>query len=458
LLGDAHAARGEVVPAHAAYRRAAAATPESAAAHDRLGRLALAARDWEAAKAGFAAARERDARSAGPTYRMGLAFREAGELVAAEQFWQAALESDPTYAPARAALGHLARQRGRLEAAAAHFAAAVRADPALETAQEGLAEVMSARGDRASALYQRGFLALQTDRPYRALGLFRQMAAIAPERVDGPLMTAFAWIQMKQLDRAAEVVGKGLERAPEAPRLLERLATLHVLGRNRPKAKEICAAWQAAAPQAPGSYRLLSRIAREEQRLPEAVRLAEQAVERDVDDAAACYELSRALDAARDSTQAARALEFARRAVERNPREADHWHHLGLLLQAAGRPQDAADAIARALDAGSATPAVGSVLIQLATDLKRPETARFFASLVTALEARRREADTLWRAVYSRPTDAAAQKRLADHLLAYADLTRAHYRLEDVVRLQPADGSARARLASIERLLALRAR
>jgi tetratricopeptide (TPR) repeat protein len=270
-------------------------------------------------------------------------------------------------------------------------------------------------------------------------------------------MTAFARIQMKQLDQAAAVIGTGLERHPEDPRLLERLATLHVLGRNRPKAKEICASWRQAAPRAAGPYRLLARIAREEQRLTESIELAEQAVEREPADAAACYELSKSLNAAGDPAQATRALDLARRAVERNPREADHWHHLGLLLQAAGRPEDAAAALARALDAGSATPAVGSVLVQLAVELKRPQTARLFASLVTALEARQREADALWRAVYGRPTDAAAQARLADHLLAHADLTRARYRLEEVVALRPDDAGARTRLGVVERLLALRA-
>jgi tetratricopeptide (TPR) repeat protein len=487
LLGDAHAAMGDREAARAAYRRAASAEPESALPHDRLGRLALEAGDAEAAKAAFAAARERDPSGVGHLYRMGLAYRAAGEPRAAEQFWQAALASAPAYAPARVALGALERQRGRLPAAAAHLTAAVRADPASEDAQEALAAVMVAQGDRASALYQRGFLALSSERPYRALTHFREMADLAPERIDGPLMIGFAWIQMKQLDRAAEVTRQALERHPSDPRLLERLATLHVLGRNRPKAKEVCEAWQKAAPGSPGPSRLLTRIAREEQRLSDSARYGEEAVARDPNDAAACYELSKTLAALGDPAQAARALELARRAVERNPREADHWHHFGLLLRAAGQTEEAAEALARALDAGSAAPAVGSVLVQLATtgsltnvarrraasgddgprrtrgDLsgdirkERPGTARFFANLVTALEARRREADALWRAVYRRPNDAAAQAALAAHFLSYGDLPRARYRLEEVVALRPGDRAAREQLAVVRRLLALRA-
>src|SRR5581483_961171 len=94
----------------------------------------------------------------------------------------------------------------------------------------------------------------------------------------------------------------------------------------------------------------LAQISREEQRLPEAARLGEQALSKDPNDAAVCDELSRTLAQMPGSENARRALELARRATERNPRQAEYWRQLGVLLLAAGQLEEAAGALLHALE------------------------------------------------------------------------------------------------------------
>lgn len=456
LVGDARFALGDTAGARAAYQHATQLDPSSAAGHDRLGRWALAAGEWEAAKAAFAAAREREPRSVAHVYRLGLAYWQAGEREAAEQIWRAAFVGGARSAPLLAALGKIEQARGELDQAAAYLVAAVQADPASEEAQEVLAAVMTAKGDRASAAYQRGFFALRTDRPHRALEEFRRMIALAPSRVDGPLMTSLAWIQMERLELAAQEAQKGLKQHPRDPRLLARLASLHLLGRNRPQAKRLCEEWIRLEPLAPEPYRLLGRIAREEQRLEDAKRFGEQALERGPMEAAVCHELSKTLAAMPGTEHARRALDLARQAAERNPREPDHWHQFGLLLRAAGQPEEAAEALTRALDLSPVATASGSLLVRIAGDEGRSATARFFAELVAALEERNRVEKALRRAVYRNPNNAAAHASLAHHLRDRGELRRACYLLEDLVALRPGDRAARRDLTVIERLLAMR--
>lgn len=441
--------------AQAAYRRAIALEPDDAAGYDHLGRLLLATGEGTAAKQAFESARQREPGKPGHSYRLGLAMAEAGDGAAAEKLWQAVAAAAPDYAPARLALGRRYQRQKQWDRAAAHLVVAVRAAPDSEEAQLALAEVMTAQGDRASAFYQRGFSDLETDRPHMALAEFRRSMAAAPERVDGPLMVSFGYIQMQRLDMAAAEAQRGLERHPADPRLLARLAQLHMISHNRPLARRVCEEWLKLQPNAAEPYALLARIAREEQRLPESLRFGEQALAREPENLEACLQMSKTLGALPGPENRRRALDLARQAIARNPREADYWHQLGVLLRAAGQPDGAADAFLRALDLNPASVESCTLLVQIAAQEGRAATSQFFAGLVTALEARNRSSDALWRAVYRDPGDAAAHARLARFLLTTGSLKRARNQLRQVVALRPTDTAARRDLAVVERLLSL---
>jgi tetratricopeptide (TPR) repeat protein len=457
ILGDARTAAGDAGGAEAAYRRAVALEPQDAVAWDRLGRLALAAGDWGAAKNAFTAARDRAPRDAGHSYRLGLALWRLGERDNAEGLWQVAATLSPGYAPAHLALGKLYRDRGESRAAAVALVAAVRADPTWGEAQRTLAEVMTALGDRASALYQLGTFDLASDQPHRALAKFRKIVQIAPQRVDGPRMASVADAQMQRLDRGAAEARQGLELHPDDTGLLRQLGTLYVLTNNRPEARTLCERWLKLDPSAVEPVRILSQIAREEQRLPEARRLGEQALAKAPNDAAVCDELSRTLSQMPGSENARRALDLARRATDRNPQVAEYWRQLGVLLMTAGQPEEAAGALLHALERDLGSVASCGPLVPIAAQEKRPQTARFFASLVTELEARARTGKSLWRDVYSHPADAAAHARLARFLLTDGDLRRARNQLRQVAAIHPKDAAARRGLAVVERLLDLKA-
>jgi Flp pilus assembly protein TadD len=157
------------------------------------------------------------------------------------------------------------------------------------------------------------------------------------------------------------------------------------------------------------------------------------------------------------SQNARRALDLARRATEQNPREAEYWRQLGVLLRTAGQPEEAAGAFLHALERDLGSVASCSPLVPIAVQEQRPQTARFFARLVTELEARARSDKSLWRDVYRHPADAAAHARLARFLLADGDLHRARNQLRQVTAIQPQDAAARRDLAVVERLLDLKA-
>jgi tetratricopeptide (TPR) repeat protein len=374
----------------------------------------------------------------------------------AEALWEESAKAAPHYAPARLALGKRQRDRKEWSAAATHLMAAVQADPTSEEAQHALTDVMTAMGDRASALYQRGFLELESDEPDRALAEFHRMIEAAPERVDGPLMASLAWIQMERLDRAVVEARRGLERFPDNAGLLGRLGALYVLGRNDAQARALCESWTQRDPQAAEPLRILAQIARQEQRLPDALRFGEQALAHEPENGAVCDELARTLAAMPGPANARRALELAQTATKRNPHEAEYWHQLGVLLHAAGQPEEAAVALLHALEQDRGAISSARLLVPIATQLQRPRTSRFFADLVSRLEARRRTDKPLWRDVYDHPDDAAAHARLARFLLAAGELRRARNQLRRVAELRPEDSAARRDLVVVERLLELK--
>jgi predicted Zn-dependent protease len=327
---------------------------------------------------------------------------------------------------------------------------AVRAAPDSREAQFALAEVMTAQGDRASAAYQRGLYYLQTDRPDRALTEFQRISTIAPDRVAGAMMTSLALIRLRRFGEAAAEAERGLARHPHDTQLLAQLGMTHLLGRNRPRVAQLCQSWLKFDPSAAEPYRLLARVAREEQRLPDAQRLAEQALARDPQNPIVCAELAKTLAATATPENRARAIELLQRAVAANPQEPDYWQEMGELLRAAGRPAEAADAWLRALDLDPNSVPACAALVATAAEQRRPESSRFYAGLVTEMQARTGASASLWRAAYTHPKDARTRAQLVQALLEAGDLRRASYQLQELAVLRPGDAAVRRELARVE--------
>lgn len=120
---------GRAPEAEAAYAAAARSPDGHADASNRLGLLAMARGDREAAMDAFRAAADADPRAARPLYNLGQLLAAADRLDEAERAWRDALVREPGHGGASARLGLLLRERGAFGEALPHLEAAVRARP-----------------------------------------------------------------------------------------------------------------------------------------------------------------------------------------------------------------------------------------------------------------------------------------------------------------------------------------
>lgn len=124
--GERQLQAGDYTAAESAFRRAAAAAPDSAVAHSKLG-VALA----HQGRLDEAIAEFSKAVALQPTYapaysNLGNAYRESGMLAEALAAYERALALDPDYWVAHQNLGVLYKQMGRVSEAVEHFKTATR--------------------------------------------------------------------------------------------------------------------------------------------------------------------------------------------------------------------------------------------------------------------------------------------------------------------------------------------
>lgn len=144
LLGQAHLAANEFVPAEAAFRRAVALRPETSGAHFLLGAVAWKRQDAPAAIAEWREERKRDPQNFEAAFALGAALAEKGETAEARTVLEMALVLRPRHAPALYYLGRLRRSRALLERA-------VQLDPSIRPAHYLLAQIYRAQGLTAEA-------------------------------------------------------------------------------------------------------------------------------------------------------------------------------------------------------------------------------------------------------------------------------------------------------------------
>ncbi len=109
--GLASLALSEPEPARRSLSRAVELYPQSAVAHDAMGRLYTATRRYLDAKTEFDRAAALDTLSAEPLYHLGLAYAQAGNPKLAADAFSRALARDPNHAPSLAGLGSVLDSR-----------------------------------------------------------------------------------------------------------------------------------------------------------------------------------------------------------------------------------------------------------------------------------------------------------------------------------------------------------
>ena len=134
------------------FERARQAAPESAVAHDALGRAFHALDRVDAAWECFHEAIALDPDLAEAHNNLGVAFRDRGRYVEAEACFERALALKPDFAAVRVNLGAALRSQKRLTEAIACYRRAVDADPASRDGWLNLGSTLSEDGQIAEAL------------------------------------------------------------------------------------------------------------------------------------------------------------------------------------------------------------------------------------------------------------------------------------------------------------------
>ena len=222
------------------------------------------------------------------------------------------------------------------------------------------------------------------------------------------------------------------ESLPATPENELYLAVAQVKQNSNPVAglSQLAAAMKKDPPRRAEFFLDLAEALERSGRLPDAVPVYRQAVERDPNLAPAVQKLGTAL---RRSGQPAESLKHLERAASLAPSDALTWHELGLTLSAVGRPQEAAAAIGKAIERDPDLPEAHNNLglIRLAQGAVGPAEA------------------ALREAIRIKPDYADARGNLAS-LLAGADrFAEAREQYEAALRRRPGDAATRYNYAML---------
>jgi tetratricopeptide (TPR) repeat protein len=151
-LGNALKAKGELGEAIACYRRAVAADPKLALAHNGLGNALREKGELAEAIACFRRAIAADPKLAPAHYNLGLVLYGKGDVAGAIACWRQAIAADPKLAPAHYNLGVALHGKGDVAGAIACFRSALALRPDFAEAHCNLGLVLQQQGQFAAAL------------------------------------------------------------------------------------------------------------------------------------------------------------------------------------------------------------------------------------------------------------------------------------------------------------------
>jgi Flp pilus assembly protein TadD len=458
LEGRVRQALGDRDGARAAYRRAV----EDPSARDpapwhRLGLLELERGDLFNARQAFGAARVLNGREPRYTVDYGRTYTlrpKPEEAMTALKYFVQAMNLSLSFAPAHVEAGRWYLEHRRWREAVERLRFAVDAAPGDTDAHEALAQALERIGQKAEAHRHRGIAYDLQDLRRLALQEFQSWTRLAPDDPEAELELSQAYFRINQRVEARARLEKARERFGKDRTIRERLIAMSLLLGDRAPVQTLIEEWLQEQPRAPRALWLQGRAAAEEQRYADAIRLYEQALNGDPENAEYLGAMGQALLSLPEKAALPRAVAAFARAAERAPDEKRWRLALAQALQRSGRAADARRQSLRALDLDPLLSEAYFLAARLATAEGARGAGALLADLVRRVEARLREETPLFEATWKRPGDARAYRTLADFLVRHGDLKAAAGQLAQAARLDPSAAS-RDRLARVQRLLAV---
>jgi tetratricopeptide (TPR) repeat protein len=450
-VGRVYEAMGQTRPAVAAYRRARALVPGSAAVAERLGRFLLRSHDLPAARAALEAARLK----IGPEPRLLTLLAEAetarGNAAGAERWLRAALATEPSHVPALVALGRLYYRKHRFREALAAFQLALRLAPGDPEANDGLADLLQAAGRAADAHTARARAFRARGLPMRAVEEYEALARLPGQQVPAVLEMTLILLQTQQTARAIRVTEAALAAHPRETALYERLVVLQLLLPDRPAAERRCEEWQRLEPRSARPVWIRGKLAADEGDLTLAARLLEQAAAAEPDNLDYAATLAGVLARGPRRADWERARALFERTTAHSPVDARSLFDFAQLLRRLGEPDEARRVFLRCLEVDPNISEAYVSLVQLARQLRQPEQVALWAPIVRQVEARLRQELLRSRRTWEQPGDPAGHRDLALFLIRTDELRKAESQLEEALRLRPGWQEAAGLLTTVRR-------
>jgi tetratricopeptide (TPR) repeat protein len=456
LLGRAYHALGRLPEAEAAFRRCAELAPTDAARFQPLGRFLLATGRPEEARPALMQDQRVAFRTAELHYLLGLTYlraRPRADLGKASAALTVALLFDPVNAWARASLAEVLERQGAREQAVTQYEEAIRRDPRQPEPHERLAALLEKMGQQAASLQQRGIAATMRDQLPEAESAFGRMLAAEPANLAAIQSYILTDVAMKRVDRSRPAV-QALQRRQFDPATAERVAQLFLMTGSRDLCRRLAEEWRQREPKAPGPLRLLGRLAVDDLRTTEGIKLYEQAWEQDPQDAATAAALGIAFGRVPSRPNLQRAAEWLQRAVALAPDNPQYHHQQAEVLRQLGQEEEAREAYLRALDLDPSLTVAYNGLVRLAQAMARPRQAELFSRIVREADNATREQERLYRRVWDSPTSAEARLELARFLLRSDELWKARGHLDAALAQRPGWKPALELRRTVDSLLA----
>jgi tetratricopeptide (TPR) repeat protein len=461
-LANAYEALGDDDAAGNAYRRLLQLQPSSLEGLLGVSRVATRQKSWGDAFTAAAQARLLAPADPRPGFQFALALKERGgpqatgeQADSAFDGFQQGVKAHPTFGPAQLQIGLWYLRTGRPAVAVEHLEHAVAAHAGGDGARLRLAEALAAVGRKADAVYQRGRFYENCQQLPQAIREYQRLGALAPKRLDVPLLLSAAYNLMQKDEQAVDAAESGYRQFPEDLSLRARYGLLLLVTDQRPRAAELFQRWSKELPNWAEPYRLLARMEREALHAAEAAKLAEKAMALDPKNAEYCLEAARAQIALLTPDHLRQSVTTLRRGLALDPSNAEMHLRLGEALERLGDLDGARLHYLRSMDHERNVHFGAYSLSQLCPRLKKAARARFYAENARALREREDSATALWRQVYQSPSDADGHARLADLLLQAGDVKQSLHQLEQAARPRP-NAKQQRQIEILRRLQAMR--